>query len=97
MPSKVTHPEGMCISPVDDSYILMYRLLDTFPLRRIIKDVMKHQSGKEEKRKKRLTSDQTGSQESDQADVLIDDEIDPADFFDPEEFGFRRKRESSNP
>ena len=58
---------------------------------------MRHQSGEEEKRKKRLDSNQTGSQKDDQPDVLIDDEIDPADFFDPEEFGFRRKRESSNP
>jgi hypothetical protein len=58
---------------------------------------MKHQSGEGEKRKKRLTSAETGSEKHDQPDVLIDDEIDPADFFDPEEFGFRRKRESSNP
>jgi hypothetical protein len=58
---------------------------------------MRHQSGEGEKRKKRLTSAETGSKESQEADVLIDDEIDPADFFDPEEFGFRRKRESSNP
>ena len=51
----------------------------------------------EKKREKRLSSAKTGSQEGGQVDVLIDDEIDPADFFDPEEFGFRRKRESSNP
>ena len=55
---------------------------------------MKHQSGEEEKRKKRLSSDQTGSQGGDQPDVLIDDEVDPADFIDPEEFGCRRKFES---
>jgi hypothetical protein len=55
---------------------------------------MRHQSGKEEKRKKRLTSPKTGSQRDDQADVLIDDEIDPADFMDPEEFGIRRKFDS---
>jgi hypothetical protein len=58
---------------------------------------MNRQSGEEEKRKKRLNSAETGSKESDQADVLIDEEIDPADFFDPEELGFKRKRESSNP
>ena len=58
---------------------------------------MRHQSGEEEKRKKRLDSNQTGSQKDDQPDVLIDDEIDPADFMDPDEFGFRRKYESSNP
>jgi hypothetical protein len=55
---------------------------------------MKHQSGEEEKWKKRLTPAKTGSQEGDQADVLIDGEIDPADFIDPEEFGIRRKYES---
>ena len=58
---------------------------------------MRRQSGEEEKRKKRLTSAETRSQEGDQADVLIDDEIDPADFIDPEEFGIRRKFESFNP
>jgi hypothetical protein len=30
-------------------------------------------------------------------DVLIDDEIDPADFFDPEEFGIRRRDQQSRP
>jgi hypothetical protein len=55
---------------------------------------MRHQSGEEEKRKKRLTSPKTGSRKDDQADVLIDDEIDPADFMDPEEFGIRRKFDS---
>jgi|CZKS01.1.fsa_nt_gi hypothetical protein len=59
---------------------------------------MRHQSREEEKRKKRLTSAETGSKGRQPApEVLIDDEIDPADFFDPEDFGFRRKRESSNP
>jgi hypothetical protein len=58
---------------------------------------MRHQSGEEEKRKKRLTSDQTGSQRGDQPDVLIDDEIDPADFIDPDEFGVRRKYASFDP
>jgi hypothetical protein len=52
---------------------------------------MRRQLGEEEKRKKRLSSAETGSQESDQANVLIDDEIDPADFIDPDEFGVRRK------
>ena len=57
---------------------------------------MKHQSGEEGKRKKRLISAKTGSEKDDQADVLIEDEIDPADFIDPEEFGIRRKFESFN-
>jgi hypothetical protein len=58
---------------------------------------MRHQLGEEEKRKKRLTSAKTGSQESDRADDLIADEIDPADFMDPEEFGVRRKFGSFDP
>jgi hypothetical protein len=58
---------------------------------------MKHQSGEEEKRKKRLTSAETGLPKDDQADVLIDDEIDPADFIDPDEFGVRRKYASFDP
>jgi hypothetical protein len=58
---------------------------------------MRHQSGEEEKRKKRLTSAETGSQEGDQTDVLIGDEIDPADFIDPDEFGVRRKYASFDP
>ena len=34
---------------------------------------------------------ETGSKERHpEPEVLIDDEIDSADFFDPEEFGFRR-------
>ena len=52
---------------------------------------MKHQLGEEEKRKKRPSSAKTDSKESHEADVLIDDDIDPADFIDPEEFGFRRR------
>jgi hypothetical protein len=51
----------------------------------------------EEKRKKRLDSAETGSKGSDHADVLTDDAIDPADFIDPEEFGFRRKYASFDP
>jgi len=58
---------------------------------------MNHQSGEEEKRKKRLDSAETSSQKDNQADVLIDDEIDPADFIDPDEFGVRRKYESFDP
>jgi hypothetical protein len=58
---------------------------------------MRHQSGEEKKRKKRLTSPETGSEKDDQADVLIDDAIDPADFIDPDEFGIRRKYASFDP
>jgi dephospho-CoA kinase len=58
---------------------------------------MRRQSGEEEKRKKRLDSAETGSEKGAQADVLIDNEIDPADFIDPDEFGFRRKYASFDP
>ena len=44
-----------------------------------------------------MDSNQTGSQKDDQPDVLIDDEIDPADFIDPDEFGVRRKYASFDP
>jgi len=58
---------------------------------------MIRQSGAGENPKKRFVSPKTGSQEGDQTGVLIDDEIDPADFFDPEEFGYRRHRETPRP
>ena len=40
---------------------------------------------------KRPKSEKTGSKERHKPEFLADDEIDPADFFDPEEFGFRRR------
>jgi hypothetical protein len=56
---------------------------------------MRHQSGEGEGRKKRHKPVEdrrkTGSRESERADVLMNDDIDPADFFDPEEFGFRHR------
>jgi hypothetical protein len=58
---------------------------------------MRHQSGEEKKREKRLSSAKTGSQEDDRVDDLIADEIDPADFIDPDEFGIRRKYASFDP
>jgi hypothetical protein len=73
--------------------------IDTLPHGRIIKDVMKRQSGEAEKAKKRQIR---GSSSADsprarnpRADVLTDTSIDPADFFDPEEFGYRRKQNLS--
>ena len=56
---------------------------------------MKHQSGEEEKRKKRLTSAETGSQRDNQPDVLIDDEIDPARY-GVSTGRYMSKRENSN-
>jgi hypothetical protein len=55
---------------------------------------MRHQSGEGEERKKRLNpvtgGAKTGKEPGDPTDTYADDDIDPADFFDPEEFGFRR-------
>jgi hypothetical protein len=53
---------------------------------------MRHQStgggGQKNRQKKVADGAATGSQKNDPApDELTDDEIDPADFFDPEEFG----------
>ena len=58
---------------------------------------MRHQLGEAEERKNRLNSEKTGSKETYDDVILADDEIDPADFFDPEEFGIRRHRESRRP
>lgn len=52
---------------------------------------MIRQFGEAEERKKRMNSGKTGSKERQEPEILADDEIDPADFFDPEEFGFRRR------
>ena len=53
---------------------------------------MRHQSKEGEKRKKQSIFAETGSQEQAEApEVLVGDDIDPADFFDPEEFGYRRR------
>jgi hypothetical protein len=69
--------------------------LDTSPAGRIIKDVMRHQLGEGEEvkqwQKKVGERPVTGSQKNEPApDELADDEIDPADFFDPDEFRVRR-------
>jgi hypothetical protein len=57
---------------------------------------MRHQSGEEKKRTKRLISAETGSQKDDQSREVVIEEIDPADFIDPDEFGIRRKYEPFN-
>ncbi len=56
---------------------------------------MRHQlgEGEEVKKRQKKVGDRpaTGSQKNEPTpDELTDDEIDPADFFDPEEFGIRR-------
>lgn len=58
---------------------------------------MRQQLGEGKERKKRPILSETGSKNDPVADLLADDEIDPADFWDPEEFGIRRKREPSRP
>lgn len=74
----------------------MLLLLDTLPDGGIIKDVMSHPFGEREEPKKppntgarpaRLKS----SRLTPATDTEVFDEIDPADFWDPEEFGIRRE------
>jgi hypothetical protein len=54
---------------------------------------MIRQSGEaEEHQKSRKRRAETGFEEWNLTpDVVMDDEIDPADYFDPEEFGIRRR------
>ena len=54
---------------------------------------MRQQLGEGKERKKLVISPETGPEKERAAAFLADDEIDPADFFDPEEFGIRRKRD----
>jgi hypothetical protein len=65
--------------------------VDTLGAERIIKGIMIRQLGEGEERKKRPILSETGFEKEQAADVLADEEIDPADFIDPEEFGIRRK------
>ena len=75
------------------SFRLCYVPLDGPRDGRIIKDVMRHQSGEDKERKKRLNrTAEAGSEARNLTpDLSADDDIDPADFFDPEEFGIRRR------
>ena len=71
------------------SRIPCYRLLDASPARRIIKDVMRHQKGTEEKAKKSENKNpETGFEGWNLwlRAVAARDEIDPLEFFDPDEF-----------
>ena len=54
---------------------------------------MRHQSREEKERKKRnILTDKTALPARNLApDLGMDDDIDPADFFDPEEFGISRR------
>ena len=54
---------------------------------------MRYQSGEEKERKKRhkRTAEMGSEARNLTPDAVADDEIDPADFFDPEEFGIRRR------
>ena len=51
---------------------------------------MRHFMDGEERKKRLRAVEKAAAEEDHSADNLIDDEIDPADFFDPEEFGYRR-------
>jgi hypothetical protein len=53
---------------------------------------MRHQMGEDKKRKKEQKQAETGFEKwSLWAKAVEDDDIDPADFFDTEEFGYRRR------
>jgi hypothetical protein len=53
---------------------------------------MRHQLGEDKKRKKEQKQAETGFDKWNLwARAVEDDDIDPADFFDPEEFGYRRR------
>ena len=72
----------------------LLKLFDNSPLRRIIKDVMKHQLGEGEEAKNQLKKVAgrlaTGlKNENARRELLTNEEIDPAHFFDPEEFDAR--------
>jgi len=59
---------------------------------------MRHQIGEDKRRKNSTKLEETSSEKKDiEADILTDTEIDPAEFFDPEEFGYRRHREPLRP
>ena len=58
---------------------------------------MIRQSGEGGERKKRPILSETGLEKGHPLEVVGDDEIDPADFFDPEEFGYRRKPDRYRP
>lgn len=58
---------------------------------------MRHHLGDAEEGKNRFISSETGLEKEPAADLLADDEIDPADFFDPEELGFRRRGAHGRP
>jgi hypothetical protein len=89
------------ITSLYNSNRFCYLRLDSLPARRIIKDVMIRQLGDEEEvknwrekvAKRRITG--PGENDPDVTDVFED--IDPADFFDPEEFGLRPRRAKSRP
>lgn len=68
-------------------------------VRRIIKDVMNQQlrEGEERKKGRKRTMETSSPSVDRKPDVVLDDDIEPADFFDPEEFvnrggGFRASR-----
>jgi hypothetical protein len=70
-----------------------YPLLDTSPGGRIIKDVMRRQTGEGKKVTKQPESTVETGFEGWKLwrKAVKEPEVDAADFFDPEEFGYRRR------
>ena len=52
---------------------------------------MRHHSGEGEQARKKGKRANNRAPVSPEPEFSVDDEIDPADFFDPEEFGIRRR------
>jgi hypothetical protein len=80
-------------SPLKTPYNCDSGALDCTGQGRIIKDVMRHQLGEgdeEKKVHKKVAGRILGPEKSDPETDTVHDEIDPADFIDPEEFGVRR-------
>jgi hypothetical protein len=72
---------------------VVYPLLDSSPAGRIIKDVMRHQLGEgKEPKKEHKQKTEAGFEAWKLWQEAVDEtDIDPAEFFDPEEFGIRRR------
>ena len=86
--------EFMWITRIDYRLKIVSHHLDTSPAGRIIKDVMRHQigEGEEAKNRRKKVADRSATgfkNENAKWDLLMNEKIDPAQFFDPAEFGAR--------
>ena len=81
------------ITPLETSLHTWYGPLDGNPYGRIIKDVMIRQLGEDKKRKKgnipTVNTDWLARNLT--PDLSVEDDIDPADFFNPEELAIGRR------